>query len=211
MDDVNPPRKRRARRAEATRRRIIEAAAQLFAEQGYARTTIKEVALEADVAVETVYARFTNKRNLLAAYLDAAIVGDTEPIPLLDRDEMQQVRESADQHEQIRLLARLGRSVLERNAPAHHVLRTAAAVDADVIDIIDEDDRRRRQTQRAIVEIIAGAGPLREGLSLDEAADTYSALSSPDTFALLTTRRGFTPERFERWLAENLALVLLPH
>jgi hypothetical protein len=38
------------------------------------------VAGEADVAVETVYARFKNKRNLLAAYLDVAIVGDTDAV-----------------------------------------------------------------------------------------------------------------------------------
>src|SRR3954447_17586420 len=76
MDDVKTPRDRRSRRAEATRLRIIEAAAKLFDQRGYGGTTIEAVASEADVAVETVYARFKNKRNLLAAYLDTTIVGD---------------------------------------------------------------------------------------------------------------------------------------
>ena len=101
------------------------------------------------------------------------------------------------------------RTVLERNATAHAVLRSAAAVDPDVTAIIDEDDRRRRAAN-AFVEIVADAGPLR-GLSVADAADTYSVLASPDTFTLLTRRRGWTPSRYERWLATNLALVLLPN
>lgn len=211
MEEVKGPRDRRARQAAATRRRIIEAAGKLFAERGYAGSTIDAVATEADVAVETVYARFKNKRNLLAAYLDLTIVGDTEPVPLLDRDEVRDVRDATDQREQLRRLAHLACTVLERNASAHAVLRSAAAVDPEVIAIVDEDDRRRRATQRAFVEIVANAGPLREGLSVAEAADTYSVLASPDAFALLTRRRGWTPARYERWLATNLALVLLPH
>ena len=210
MENVKTPRDRRARQAAATRLRIIEAAARLFAARGYAGTTIDAVATEADVAVETVYARFKNKRNLLAAYLDVAIAGDAEPVPLLERDEVQELRDTRDQQEQVRRLAHLARTVLERNAAAHAVLRSAAAVDPELHEIIDEDDRRRRTTHRALLEIIASAGPLRAGLSLQDAADTYSVLAAPETFALLTGRRGWSPARYERWLADNLALVVLP-
>jgi AcrR family transcriptional regulator len=211
VDEVKAPRDRRARQAAATRLRVIEAAGELFAERGYGGTTIDAVATKADVAVETVYARFKNKRNLLAAYLDVTIVGDAEPIPLLDRDEVRALRELSDQREQLRHLAHLARIVLERNASAHAVLRSAVAVDPEVMALVDEDDRRRKATQRALVEIINDAGPLREGLSVAEAADTYSVLASPDTFAFLTRRRGWSPSRYERWLATNLTLVLLPN
>ena len=210
MDDVKNPRDRRSRRAEATRLRIIDAAAKLFDERGYGGTTIEAVASEADVAVETVYARFKNKRNLLAAYLDTTIVGDTQPVPLLDRDEVRKIRETNDQHEQVRLLAQLARNLLGRAASAHAALLSAAAVDPEVTAIAEEDDRRRRATQRAFVEIVAAAGPLRDGLSIAEATDTFGALASPETYALLTRRRGWSPARYERWLAINLALTLLP-
>jgi AcrR family transcriptional regulator len=210
VDDVKPPRDRRSRRAAATRLRIVDAAGKLFAERGYGGTTMEAVASEADVAVETVYARFKNKRNLLAAYLDMTIVGDTEPVPLLDRDELRKVRHANDQHEQLRLLARLARKLLERAAPAHAVLRSGASVDPEVMALAEEDDHRRRTTQRAFIEIIAARGPLREGLSINDAADTFGVLVSPDTFALLTQRRGWSPARYERWLATNLALALLP-
>jgi AcrR family transcriptional regulator len=210
VEPVKPSRDRRARQAAATRARIVDAAGRLFAERGYAATTIDAVAAAADVAVETVYARFKNKRNLLAAYLDVSIVGDTEPVPLLERPAVQAVRDATDQREQVRLLARIMRGVLERNAPVQAVLRAAAAVDPDLDTLLAEDDKRRKATQRAAVEMLASRGPLRDGLSIGEATDTMSALANPETYAYLTRRRGWTAARFERWLAENLALVLLP-
>lgn len=210
MDAVKPRRDRRARQAAATRARIVEAAGRLFAERGYAATTIDAVATEADVAVETVYARFKNKRNLLDAYLDVSIVGDAEPVPLLDRPEVQAVAAASDQREQLQLLARIMRGVLERNASVHAVLRTATAVDPDLDTFAAQDDKRREATHRAFVEMLASRGRLRDGLSTSDAIDTMSALANPETYAYLTRRRGWTPPRVERWLAENLTLLLLP-
>jgi AcrR family transcriptional regulator len=210
VDDVKPPRDRRARRAAETRLRIIDAAGKLFAQHGYSGTTIEAVAAQADVAVETVYARFKNKRNLLAAYLDVAIVGDADAVPLLDRDEVQQIRQTSDQRDQLRRLAHLGRTIHERTVTAHAVLRSAAAVDPEAAAIADEDERRRRSTIRAFIDIVSDTGPLRHGLSAEEAADTYSVLASPEAYFRLTTTRGWTPAHYERWLAANLTLLLLP-
>src|SRR5690348_16854235 len=183
VEDVKAPRDRRARQAAATRARIVEAAGRLFAERGYGATTIDAVASEADVAVETVYARFKNKRNLLGAYLDMSIVGDAEPVPLLERPAVQAVQAATDQREQVRLLARIMRGVLERNAPVHAVLRAAVAVDPDLEALVVEDDDRRRVTQRAFIELLKSRGTLRDGLSINDAVDTMSALFNPDTYA----------------------------
>ena len=210
MEDVNSSRGRRARQAAATRQRIIDAAGRLFAEHGYTATTISAIAQEADVAVETVYARFKNKQNLLEAFLDQSIVGDAEPVPLLDRPAVQAVRAASDQREQLALLAQIMCGVLERNAPAHTVLRTAMAADAELDQLATTDDERRNATHRAFVEMLTNTGPLREGLSIGDAVDTMSALANPDTYAMLTRRRGWTRSRIERWLAESLTLLLLP-
>lgn len=210
MDDVKTPRDRRARRAAETRLRIVEAAANLFAQRGYSATTIDAVAAEADVAVETVYARFKNKRNLLGAYLDMSTVGDAAEVPLLDRPEAKAAVDASDQREQVRLVAAMMRGVLERNAPVHSVLRTAIAVNPELDSIADEDDKRRYATQRAFVEALSNRGPLRDGLSLADATDAVSALANPDTYAYLTRRRGWTPARVQRWLDDSLTLLLLP-
>jgi AcrR family transcriptional regulator len=210
MEDVNSSRGRRARQAAATRQRIIDAAGRLFAEHGYAATTISAIAQEADVAVETVYARFKNKQNLLEAFLDQSIVGDAESVPLLDRPAVQAVRAAGDQREQLALLAQIMCGVLERNASAHAVLRTAMAADSELGQLAAADDERRNATHRAFVEMLTNSGPLREGLSTSDAVDTMSALANPDTYALLTRRRSWTPSRIERWLATSLTLLLLP-
>jgi AcrR family transcriptional regulator len=208
MEEVKTPRDRRSRQAAATRARIVDAAGRLFAARGYNGTTIEAVATEADVAVETVYARFKNKRNLLDAYLDVSIVGDAAPVALLDRPEVQAVRDAPNHEEQLRLLTRLMRGVAERTATAHAVLRSAAAADPEIDALAARDDERRKATHRAFIEILSTRGPLREGLSVAEATDTMSAIANPDTFAFLTRRRGWTPARFERWLAETLRLAL---
>ncbi|MGZ4681516.1 MAG: TetR/AcrR family transcriptional regulator [Acidimicrobiales bacterium] len=54
------------------------AATSLFEERGYAATPIVAIAEAADVAEQTVYAAFGNKRTLLAQAVDQAIAGDDE-------------------------------------------------------------------------------------------------------------------------------------
>ena len=89
MDKSSPKRRynstRRQQQAQATRRQIIEAARQLFTERGYTGSTIDAIALQAGVAPETVYAIFGNKRAILARLLETSLVGDEEPVPLLQR------------------------------------------------------------------------------------------------------------------------------
>ncbi|MEO8692378.1 MAG: helix-turn-helix domain-containing protein [Acidimicrobiales bacterium] len=209
MEDVKAPRDRRARQVAATRARIVDAAGRLFSERGYGATTIDAVAAEADVAVETVYARFKNKRNLLDAYLDVSIVGDAKPVALLDRPEVQAVAAAPDQRTQLEMLAPIMRGVLERNAAAHAVLRSAMGTDSEVEGLVAQDDERRKATHRSFVEILRTRGPLRKGLSVGDAVDTMSALAHPDTYAFMTRRRGWPPTRYERWLSDNLRLLLL--
>lgn len=61
---------RRERRIERRRQEIMEAAAQVFAERGYANTTTKEIALTADVSEGTLYNYFNSKRDILLAIVD---------------------------------------------------------------------------------------------------------------------------------------------
>ncbi len=204
-------RTRRSERAEETRRRILEAAAALFDERGYASTTIEAIAADADVAVETVYSRFGNKATLLEAILEPAIVGANDGRDLFDRPEIADIRSCRDQRAQIRMLARFSRGILERTAVAHRILRSAAASDAKAAELQRRDTKRRGDGQRVYIDMLLANGPLREELTPEEAAATYSALSNPSTYALLVGERGWTPHHFEQWLGDSLTLLLLPH
>lgn len=79
---------RRARKARATRQCIIGAAEVLFVRDGYTATTIEVIAGEADVAVQTVYAVFGNKRAILIELMNSAVGGDDDDhTPLTERPE----------------------------------------------------------------------------------------------------------------------------
>lgn len=56
--------------ATARRNQILQAAIKVFAEKGYARTTIKDIAREADIADGTIYIYFKDKEALLTDVLD---------------------------------------------------------------------------------------------------------------------------------------------
>lgn len=64
---------KRGDKARETRRRIIDAAAELFVEQGYGATKLQEIADRAGVAVQTIYFVFRNKPSLLKELVDVAI------------------------------------------------------------------------------------------------------------------------------------------
>src|SRR5215212_4550247 len=86
----------RAEQARATRRRIVDAAAEQFVSRGYGATTLEDIAEAAGVAVQTVYFHFRNKPTLLKHALDVAAVGDDEPVPLLERPWMARIRREPD-------------------------------------------------------------------------------------------------------------------
>ena len=78
---------RRQRRAKRRRNEILTAAAQIFAEKGYAATTIREIADAADVSEGTLYNYFKSKRDILSAIFNHSaqlmeqvfLAGEEEP------------------------------------------------------------------------------------------------------------------------------------
>ena len=60
-------------RAERTRRRILESAGRCFADLGYARTTVEEIARAASVSKALVYTHFHGKEELLEAVFEVTL------------------------------------------------------------------------------------------------------------------------------------------
>jgi AcrR family transcriptional regulator len=204
-----PRRTRREEKALQTHVRIVDAATRLFLERGYVATPIDAIAQAADVAVETVYARFRNKTNLMLAVKDAAVTEGGE-VPLDRRPELNLLAAETDQRRQVQIAAALSRGMLQRISPVYAVLRDAAAADDILKADLAADINRRRDFQRTIINLLRTRGPLRGGLTADQAADTYSALANPDLYLLLTGYHGWAAEQFQTWLATSLELILLP-
>jgi AcrR family transcriptional regulator len=200
---------RRRQQALATRRAVLEAARELFLQRGYVATTIDAIAAGAAVSPETVYATFKNKRSLLSQLLDVAIAGDDAPVPILERPWVRQLRDEGDPRRRLRLLARNGRSILERTAPVYEVLRGAAAADPEIASLWEQAKAQRLAGQRELLGIVTERAPLRHGLPATTATDILFTIGSPETYRLLVVDRGWSADRFERWYADALARLLL--
>ncbi len=200
---------RRREQARATREAVLDAAGDLFIGQGYAATTIDQIAARAMVSPETVYAAFKNKRTILSRLMDVSIAGDDAPVPILERSWVQEMRGEPDPRQRLKILARNGRLMLERWTPIYDVLRGAAAADPEIASLWELNKRQRFEGQRALLRILIEDRPLREGLSPSAATDVLFAIGSPETYRLLITDRGWSADRFERWYFDALARLLL--
>jgi TetR/AcrR family transcriptional regulator of autoinduction and epiphytic fitness len=202
---------RREQRSRETRRRILAAATDLFVDQGYAVTTMQQVAERADVAWQTVYAVFGTKPALLSSAFDVAVAGDDEPVAVSDRPFVGEITAAERPSEKARVFARHLREASERTAGILSAIEAAAAVDPEIARLWAtlQDQRLTGMTQA--VAAFAAAGTLRADRPEDQASDVLWLLTGPWHYRALVTDRGWTPERYEAWIADTLqALVLGP-
>ena len=169
---------------------------------GYAATTIQAVAEGAGIAVQTVYAVFGNKRELLRQLIETSVTGDDEPQPITERAEAQAVAAEPDPRRRAELDAALSRSITERVAPIVRVVGEAAASDPELAAVMEAVKAARREEMIASAKIIAGPDGLR--VDGEEAAATLYVLYSPMVADMLMGDYGWSPERYEAWLARMI-------
>jgi AcrR family transcriptional regulator len=198
----------RQEQAALTRARILEAAGDLFVSRGYGRTTIRQIAEQAGVSGDTVYAVFGTKARVLTALIDRRLAPAPGTDSVLERPEAEAVRTEPDQRRQIHLFARDMAAVSERVRPVFEILRTAAAVDPAMGSVHAEMDSYRLRNMSQAAQWIAAHGPLR----VDEtrAGEIIWALASPDVGRMLCDGRGWTTEQYATWLEDALVRLLLP-
>src|SRR5215468_11003441 len=169
----------RREQAAATRTRIVRAAAELFAAQGYPQTSIEQIAARAGVARPTVYTAFTGKPALLKEALDLQLAGDDAPVPVRDRPWFQELLRQRDPRVMLELEARNDRVINERVAPLHEAVRNASATDDDIARLYATVKQQRRIGARVVAETLAALGPFRGDLDLDAATDVLWLLKDP--------------------------------
>lgn len=196
--------RRREQRALRTRARIADAALRLFCERGYVATTVEAIAADAGVAPATVYQSFGTKQGVLVRALDATITGDAQPVPLLDREWVAAARRERDARRRLAAVVQGAARVAAQTAALKEVMRDAAATDSMVRDLIREDHERRRETQRALVQIAVGDDALRPGMTSDQAVRTFFLLVNSSTYQLMTEVLGWSDHDWQQWLLELL-------
>jgi AcrR family transcriptional regulator len=197
----------RKEQAAQTRRRILEAAGELFGADGYGPTTIRRIAEAAGVAPDTVYATFGTKARVLTSLIDLRLAPEGAG-NVLERSEAKAVRDETDQRRQVRLFAHDIASLSARVRPMFEILRTASAVDPEMASVYEEMEGYRLRNMREAADWLAANGPLRTGV--ERAAETIWTLASPDVARMLCDGQGWTNDQYADWLADTLERTLLP-
>ena len=201
--DPDPPPSRRAVQAEQTRSEIIGAARRLFASQGYGATSVKDIARDAGVSVQTVYDSVGSKSDLVrrlndlidaeARVFEIAMTLPTETDPVAVA----------------RFGARITRRIIER---CSDILRTgldAARAEPELAYVVDEGGRRHRAGAHAVAERLAALDALDPMRSIDEAATTIAALADFRMALILIDDHGFDFDAVEEWIADMTARGVL--
>jgi len=199
----------RDEQARATRRAIVAAATELFLDRGYAATTMEAIASSANVSRKTVFTAGGSKFVLLKDAFDWSLVGDDEPVAMADREPVQQILASRDPVEAVRMWAKMITDTAIRAAPIGAVLTTAACFDPEAAALLKTSDRHRHEGAEAFVAHLRSIGGLRRGLTLETAADLCWLAMDAGPYIRLVQERGWSTERYERWLAAAVRTALL--
>ena len=199
---------RRRAQAAAGRRGILAAAQRLFAEQGYAATTMAQVAEAAGVSLKTVYLAFETKAGVIRALWDVALRGEPD-IAVADQPWYAAVLDEPDPERKLSLTAANSRAVKTRIGEVLEVIRSSAPVDPDLAALWSLIQTDFYANQQVIVQQLYDAGALRADLTVEQGTDILWTLNHPDVWLLLVGARGWTPEQWEAWLAAATAAQLL--
>ncbi len=198
---------RRQEQARANRAAILESAHRRFLEQGYAATTVGEVAGDAGVSVETIYKAFANKAGLLKAVFDVSVAGDDDPVPMAERDVIGQIIAEPDAATKLRLYADHMVESMPRAAPVQLLARDAAAVDADAAAVWAQTRAELLKGMTLFAQDLERTGAL--AVPVDDARDVLWTYVSPELYELLVLARGWTVERYGTFLADGLVHALV--
>jgi AcrR family transcriptional regulator len=201
MERVNGRPTLRDEHAAVTRRRIADAARVLFRDRGYGATTLKAVAVEAGVAVQTVYAVYGSKAGILRE-LRGRVLRQPEAEALYELALNEPDAEAA--------LALFAKSIRVRWESGHDVIeinRDASATDSSIRGEVDEVlSRRRAGIARLAESLEPGLAGVRDAAYATAVID---ALTLPELYTELISVAGWSPDLFERWLADTFKAQLL--
>lgn len=193
----------RERQADDSRRRIVEAARQLLQIEGYDGMTIEAIARRAEVSAPSVYAIFKSKTGLLIALLDQSMFGaDYEEV-------VRQTLSATDPETRLRRAAAVSRQIRSAQSAAFDLMRSAGVVAPELAKLEQQREHLRYEKEEGMINFLRDIGALRSGLSHRTARDIFWTLTGGDVYRMLVRERGWSPQKYQNWLADTLVHSLL--
>ncbi len=199
-DSVKTPRvSYRQEQAEATRLRVADAAQRLFAQHGYAATSMDAIAREAGVANRTVYAAFGAKREILNVICDRWLAKAHA------RELAEDVLRRSDPESRLRGAAMWLTALYSADFDVVRILDAAMDEDGETRELLRSKLRGRNRVMDSLI------ASLQAELStpLGDAQAIFRAYAAPGVYGELVGESGWSVDRFEMWLADNLEAQLL--
>jgi AcrR family transcriptional regulator len=194
---------RRDQMAQQTRGDILRAARRLFAERGYATTSINDVAEEAGVAIQTIYARLGSKRGMLLALID--LIDEEAGVgPLAE-----QVMSATTSLAALRAFVHLTRCFQERCGDIIEALFAAAGTEPELTDAVAEGQRRHREGARLTIHRIRELEGLRNDVPPERAQALLALSTSHHAWRELIRGYQLDWDPAEDWLVDALSRALL--
>jgi len=195
---------RRRASAEERRGRILQTARNLFGHYGYGATSIERIAGEAGVAVPTVYAIYRSKRALLFALLDQADARADVAGLLRDLNAA-----AGNPRKQLRRLVSFTCRFYAQAGDIIDIARGAGSTNEDLLALWQEGEDRRLRGQKPLADAWDRSGALRKNINAKETLDILWAVTGADHYRLFVVDRKWSAARYEVWLENTLAQLLL--
>jgi AcrR family transcriptional regulator len=201
----DPTKLSRRGRAKATHWRIVKAAYRLFCEQGYAATTMAQIAEVAGVAVQTVYFTFHTKAALLSRAYDFAVMGEEEPQIPQQQAWYQAMTAEPEVTQALRHFVTGVGEITRRVTPLSLAAQVAADGDPDTARVLAFHDDWQADGYREIVKLLSTKAQLRFGLSVERATDLLLLYAGTDVYHVLVEGRGWSDDEWLDWSIVTLA------
>jgi AcrR family transcriptional regulator len=198
---------RRRIQAARNRQRVLDVAEESLLRQGYAETTVSAIARAADVSTELIYKTFGGKAGLVREIQRRGLLG-AGPVPAETRSDAMSASE-ADAAVVIREWANLATEVAPRGSPIMLLIRSAAASDHDLVELLEEMDAQRLERMTHNAERLMRRPEVRPELSIEQIRDILWTFSSPDLYQLLVLQRGWTLAAYGEFLFRGMTGQLL--
>src|SRR4051812_32717769 len=187
------PLSRRERQAQLTRDEILGAARRLFAERGYTRTSVRDIAEAAGVSAQTVYDSIGSKQALVTRLND--LIDEEAGISQIARA----ASESTDPLQVVATPAKITRSILEHCGDVVRALVTGASAEPDLAAVLDTGHRRHVEGTEFIVGLVHKLGALDKRMARKDAIATLAALSDFRFALMMQDSYGWSLDRVEEW------------
>lgn len=194
----------RRQQAEQTRSRVLAIAGELFADHGYAGTSLAKIAAAAGVSAQTVHG-YGPKAALLIAAIEYAAVGVAGEENLLEVDVGRALLAIDDYEESLEFMAAAQTDAHQRTARLALALIGGAGSDPTLERYLQDYIASLNRNGRRVLGVYRDRGWLRPDVPFDELAETTAVVCSVETYLRITHHDGRTVAAYQAWLRRMLA------